>query len=721
MSVKDEILSEIIDLLPEFRGKEQELKDIIDKLLQSQPKIEMDSEFKEKLRKKVVEEAKKKKKIVPFYKKLYFIVPSGVSVAAVLLFAVLIFFNPTIKSAVDESDIPPVLETESVDQTEATQEDTFFSDSDGIIEDINTVTNTQESNNTDINPEGAPGNEGTTPLVSQEQDLREDLLRLESEVAELLDYEAPIETKELYDISESRDEAYPLQRASELYSGDTERFELESNEMSFGFAPEPEVLEEPSVYPDSRYNTEEYTRIYENDFLTAINDPVSTFSIDVDTASYSNTRRYLNQGYLPPADAVRIEELVNYFDFGYPEVESEHPFDFNTALSTCPWNEDNMLLYVGVQGERKAFEELPPNNLVFLLDVSGSMSDANKLPLLKQSLQLLTKQLRPQDRVSIVVYAGAAGVVLSPTAGNDTKTIIAAFDVLEAGGSTAGGEGIELAYALAEENFMESGNNRIIVATDGDFNVGPSSTSETTRLIEEKRDNGIFLTVLGFGMGNYKDSRMEQMADNGNGNYAYIDNIMEAKKVLVQEISSTLFTIASDVKIQIEFNPNYVQEYRLIGYENRVMANQDFSDDTKDAGELGAGHTVTAIYEIVPANDRSSSADELRYQSSELNDTAATSGEIMTIKFRYKDPGDTVSTLIEEPVQFDIVDFNSLDDSFRFAAAVAQWGMLLRGSQYLGTSTYESVLEIARDSDSYDPYGLKSEFINLVELSQYLQ
>ena len=362
----------------------------------------------------------------------------------------------------------------------------------------------------------------------------------------------------------------------------------------------------PFVDNQSRgeFNTEEYGRITENDFLEAVNHPLSTFSIDVDTASYSNVRRFLNQGQLPPADAVRIEELINYFKYDYPQPEGDHPFSITTELATCPWEPAHKLIHIGLQGKRIPLANAPANNLVFLIDTSGSMDEPDKLPLLKSAFKLLTDQLREQDHVAIVVYAGAAGLVLPATSGSDKKTILSAIDKLEAGGSTAGGAGINLAYEVARRSFIPTANNRVILATDGDFNVGVSSDGELLRLIERERESGVFLTVLGFGTGNIKDSKMELLADQGNANYAYVDTIREARKVLVSELGGTLNTIAKDVKIQVEFNPANVQAYRLIGYENRLMRAEEFNDDKKDAGELGAGHSVTALYEIIPVGAR---------------------------------------------------------------------------------------------------------------------
>jgi len=484
----------------------------------------------------------------------------------------------------------------------------------------------------------------------------------------------------------------------------------------------PQVASAFQQYPQY-WNTEEYDRIYENSFLLALDNPLSTFSIDVDTASYSNIRRFINSNQFPYKDAVRIEEMINYFSYDYPLPRDNHPFSIYTEISTCPWNDAHRLIHIGLQGRKLESRELPPSNLVFLLDVSGSMSPASKLPLLQQAFKLLVKELGANDRISIVVYAGAAGLVLPSTEATNKDAIIGAIDRLNAGGSTAGGAGIKLAYKVAEENFIQEGNNRIILATDGDFNVGVSSTSELVRMIEDYRKKGIFLTILGFGMGNYKDGRMEQLADKGNGNYYYIDNLMEAKKVFVNDMRGTLFTIAKDVKLQIEFNPAKVKAYRLIGYENRLLNKEDFADDTKDAGELGAGHTVTALYEIIPygSEEEIPGVEDLKYQDNRISPKAFKSKEIMTLKLRYKKPDGKKSKLIVHPLKDRDISLARTSESFKFSAAVAAFGMLLHDSEFKGDSTYKSVLNLARDGKGKDAFGYRSEFIQLVAKCSLLE
>lgn len=469
-------------------------------------------------------------------------------------------------------------------------------------------------------------------------------------------------------------------------------------------------------YPPSQ-NTEEYKRNVDNKFQDALSSPVSTFAIDVDTASYSNLRRFVNAGKLPPPDSVRTEEWLNYFTYDYPQPTGREPFSLTTEVGPSPWNSGRQLVMLGLQGKVLKPEELPPANLVFLIDVSGSMADTNKLPLLKTAFKLLVKQLREEDTVAIVVYAGQAGVVLEPTRGSDKEKIIAVIDGLRAGGSTAGGDGIKLAYRLAKENFRQASNNRVILATDGDFNVGVASEGELTRLIEERRDDGIFLNVLGFGTGNIKDNKMEALADKGNGVYAYIDNALEAKKVMVSQLAGTLYTIAKDVKLQVEFNPSKVKSYRLIGYENRVLDKQDFNNDKADAGDMGAGHSVTAIYEIIPVDSPESAGtvDPLVYQQS----VVVPHEDLLQVKVRYKEPGEETSRLVTKRVgskQQEQVQ----SDNFRFAAAVAEYALLLHQSPYRGAASFQQVLELARGAVGKDAGGYRSEFIKLVEVSELL-
>ena len=460
------------------------------------------------------------------------------------------------------------------------------------------------------------------------------------------------------------------------------------------------------------WNTEEYSHIEDNRFLSVASAPLSTLSVDVDRASYTNVRRHIHSGTMPPKDAVRIEEMLNYFPYAYVEPSGKQPVSITTDVTAAPWNTTHRIVRVGLQTKRIRTRDLPPSNLVFLLDVSGSMMPANKLPLVKQAFRLLVNELREEDRVAIVVYAGSAGLVLPSTPASDKVHILDAIERLEAGGSTAGGAGIRLAYDVAKQNFLPEGNNRVIWATDGDFNVGVSSTSELVRLVEERRAEGTALTVLGFGMGNLKDGRLEQIADKGNGNYAYVDDLLEARKVFVHEMGATLLTVAKDVKLQIEFNPRTVQAYRLIGYENRLLRNEDFVDDTKDAGEMGAGHSVTALYEIIPVGVKVDvnvgTTAALRYQQAAR--PHGKSKELLFVNVRYKPPTDSVSRLLQQPV-FDSDAAPSRD--LRFALSVAGYGMLLRDSEHKGKLTYDDVLALARDAAGDDRY--RADFIELVE------
>ncbi len=471
------------------------------------------------------------------------------------------------------------------------------------------------------------------------------------------------------------------------------------------------------------FNTEAYASLTDNPFLAALENPLSTFSIDVDTASYANVRRFLTENQLPPPDAVRIEEMINYFSYNYPQPKGSVPFSVNVEIAGCPWNEGHRLVRVGLKGREIARDKRPPSNLVFLIDVSGSMDEPNKLPLLKESLKLLTRQLNENDHVSIVVYAGAAGMVLPETSGSNKATILRALDRLQAGGSTHGSAGIQLAYETASENFIEGGVNRVILCTDGDFNVGVTSQGDLTRLIQEKAQSKIFLSVLGFGMGNYKDSTMEALADKGNGNYAYIDSLNEGRKVLVEQMSGTLVTIAKDVKIQIEFNPAQVNSYRLIGYENRLLAKEDFNNDKKDAGEIGAGHTVTALYEVVPAGmtpEETPGVDPLKYQRPARPPVVSDSDEMLTLKLRYKQPDGDTSRLLTTPVKDSDKSYARASTDFKFAAAVAEFGMLLRHSPYCGDATMDSAREHAKSGLGNDPEGYRAEFLTLVETASRL-
>ena len=470
--------------------------------------------------------------------------------------------------------------------------------------------------------------------------------------------------------------------------------------------------------PPPNWNRESYNAIKENGFINAGRDPLSTFSIDVDTASYANVRRFVTGGSLPPMGAVRIEEMVNYFSYDYPKPKAREPFALSAEIGTSPFHHNYKLARIGLAAKDLTKEQLPASNLVFLIDVSGSMQDANKLPLLKQALSLLVRQLGSRDRVAMVVYAGADRIVLLPTGGDRQQEILAAINQLQAGGSTHASSGIRTAYDLTRRSFIKGGNNRVILASDGDFNVGVTSRDELTRLIEEERKAGVYLTVLGFGMGNYHDDTMEVLADKGNGNYAYIDSLLEAKKVLVKEMSGTLFALANDVKIQVEFNPARVGAYRLIGYENRALADEDFKDDSKDAGEIGVGHRVTALYELIPAGHSSiPQLDPLKYQSNEPATAPSRSGEWMTVKLRYKPQGEKNSTQMNLAVRESDKEPSA---DFRFASAVAGYGMLLTHSEHLGEFSWQRCLEMARSGRGSDEEGYRAEFYRLVEASELL-
>jgi Ca-activated chloride channel homolog len=468
---------------------------------------------------------------------------------------------------------------------------------------------------------------------------------------------------------------------------------------------------------------ESYKTINENGFNDVKSNPLSTFSVDVDAASYSNVRRFINNGQLPPVDAVRIEEMINYFKYDLQGPTGKQPVAIHTELSSAPWNEKHRLLRIALKAKTIDMDKLPPSNLVFLIDVSGSMADANKLSLVKASMKMLVEQLRAKDKVAMVTYAGQAGVALNSTAGNEKTIIDNAIDQLNANGSTAGGEGIKMAYRIAKENFMDEGNNRIIMATDGDFNVGPNSDEDMEQLIIKERESKVAISIMGYGMGNLKDSKMETLADKGNGNYAYIDNITEARKAFVTEFAGTLYTVAKDVKLQIEFNPTKVQAYRLLGYEDRMLNKEDFNNDKKDAGDMGSGHTVTALYEIVPAgikDDYTLSVDPLKYQKNDAPVSNSGSDEMMTIKFRYKLNDSASSKKSMVTVNDQPVAFNTASDDFRFATAVAEFGMLLRNSEFKQQSTFKQAINIAKAAKGTDPDGYRSEFVRLAESAALL-
>lgn len=479
------------------------------------------------------------------------------------------------------------------------------------------------------------------------------------------------------------------------------------------------------VFPEEvEFNTEEYNSIKENSYKSTVSDPLSTFSIDVDTACYTNLRRMINDSFEYgydlniPQDYIRIEEILNYFSYDYPQPNEGEPFSVTTEIADCPWNDETKLMRIGLHSKDIDLSERPPMNLVFLIDVSGSMFSEEKLPLVQKSFSMLTENLTAKDRVSIVTYAGSDSVVIDGADGNDKQAVLDAIASLEAGGSTAGADGIKTAYKIAKKHFIDGGNNRIILATDGDLNVGISSESELTKLVEEKRETGVYLSVLGFGTGNYKDNKMEALADNGNGNYSYIDSEREAKRVLVEEMSGTLFTAAKDVKIQVEFNPAYIKGYRLVGYENRALANEDFEDDTKDSGEIGAGHSVTALYELV-FNDSPMefSSSELKYRDEAKG---IENGEFLTTSIRYKEPDGNESKLLVYPVTEANVDSSAMSPDMNFAAAAAEFGLVLRDSEYKGTATFDSILSLL-DNYNYSDDEYKAEFRELVKKAQYLK
>ncbi len=514
-----------------------------------------------------------------------------------------------------------------------------------------------------------------------------------------------------YKTSETQDVAYSRSNSNSMMMSN-------STAMNSPSAPMMEAQKQVESY-DAKTNGERYAEISENPFLETSRAPLSTFSIDVDTASYANVRRHLNEGQMPPKDAVRIEELINYFEYDYPQPVGNVPFSVNTEVATAPWNAKHKIVSIGLQGKKVALEDAPPSNLVFLVDVSGSMNTPDRLPLVKQGLKFLAQQLSAKDRVAIVVYAGKSGLVLPST--NDRREILDALDSLESGGSTNGGQGIQLAYKVALDNFIQGGNNRVVLATDGDFNVGLTSDNELVQLVENKRRSGIFLSVLGFGTGNTNDSMMEKLADKGNGNYAYIDSQSEARKALGEQVAGTLYTIAKDVKIQVEFNPTKIAGYRLIGYENRLLANRDFNDDRKDAGEIGAGHSVTALYEIVPAGQAvENDGIELKYSKVEPSESNF-NDELLTVKLRYKEPNETQSKLLIQGLLDRGNSIENATDNLRFATAVAEFGMLLRDSRYKGSANFNNVSSLAGNSMGSDLKSYRSDFLDLIRKANRLR
>lgn len=500
-----------------------------------------------------------------------------------------------------------------------------------------------------------------------------------------------------------------------------ETYQIVRKERSLNYSPYHPWQAKPAQDHPHNLSTEDYSPIVENNERQVLDYPTSTFSIDVDRASYSNVRRFLEMDQQPPIDAVRIEELINYFEYDYPEPKpNAHPISVYTEISDCPWNSDRKLLHIGLKGRTYQPKEVPPSNLVFLMDISGSMGSPNKLPLAIKSLKMLVEKMQAEDRIAIVVYAGAAGLVLPSTAGSEKERILQAIGKLKSGGSTAGGAGIKLAYKVAQEAFIKGGNNRIILTTDGDFNVGVSSDGALYRLIEEKRASGVYLTVLGFGMGNLKDNKMELLADHGNGNYAYIDNEEEARRTLVEAMNSTLHAIAKDVKIQLEFNPAVVRSYRLVGYENRMLEKSDFENDQKDAGEMGAGHTVTALYELEmrPAKKR---ASDLRYQEPDLTRLARKEKEVGYFKLRYKLPEAEDSKLIDQPITNEVKPLDKASTDFRFAAAVAAFGLQLRGSVRNEEMGHEQLLTLAETVVDENDNKYRKEFLEMVRLAAELK
>ncbi|MGL1890636.1 MAG: von Willebrand factor type A domain-containing protein [Spirochaetaceae bacterium] len=672
---------------------------MINKLKDNKPQIDIDDKFKTELKDNLISKASKmhkKRKVIAFHPiPAYFSVGIAAALVIFLTFPGIEKEETLLKSDSEiiyefMEEAPVIKEIEAIPETETVYQSKDESPVDKEIKLVLEKTIEYDL----IDEEEAPSYEDVELLSS-----------MDAEVSKLYQ---PVSKKEMAEFNKSGSIQPSIMGSAETKWG----FSLDNvnqGDLSLGYVNNVES------------NTEEYTKIVENRFLSAIETPLSTFSIDVDTASYANVRRYINSNSLPPKDSVRIEEMINYFNYDYPVPTNEKPFSIYTEISSAPWNSENHLVHIGIQGKDIPKESLPPSNIVFLIDVSGSMANDNKLGLLVKSVDLMLENFTNKDRIAVVAYAGAAGVVLPSTSGDRSEVILESFQRLSAGGSTAGAQGIELAYNIAMENFIPDGNNRVIIATDGDFNVGSSSTGDLTRLIEEKRDSGVFLTVLGFGMGNYKDSRMESLADSGNGNYAYIDSLLEAQKVLVQDIKKTLFVIAKDVKIQVEFNPAIVSEYRLIGYETRLLEDRDFTDDKVDAGDIGSGHTVTALYEVSLVKGDDKTEDNLRYQDTTINSTGKTSGEILTLSIRYKEPKEDISNLIRVQVESKIKTLENSSNNFKLSAAVAGYGQLLRGSEYIKNYGYDDVISMTKDTLEDDEFGYRSEFYTLLRKVKLLK
>ena len=700
----EQIIRELLEIDPSLRGQEALMKKTIEKLLGERPDTGFDEVYQAELKAELLKQFSKKEAFKKPLKKVYW----GLAATLIVGVVALSLWFATGKDP--GFSLLPVQENASA--TVGEREPVPAEELDKPV----------KENRDPASLEPPP------PLETKRSDSNR---KMSGEKSAVEDERTPVEKKAQEAPTGSiRDKLNRTAKAEETTGKGVEGGVVGGVlDMAFHSEPISETLEKKAFVPRrneekrvevDRFNTEGYATVRENDFLPAIDNPLSTFSIDVDTASYANIRRFLNQNRLPPMDAVRIEELINYFDYDYKLPEGEVPFAVHREICAAPWEPEHKLVMVALQGRDLVKEKLPPSNLVFLLDVSGSMDEPNKLPLLKESFKMLVRQLGNKDRVAIVVYAGAAGLVLPSTSAGDKDAIIAALDRLQAGGSTAGGAGIQLAYQVAMENYIKGGNNRVILATDGDFNIGASSDAEMERLIEEKRRHGVFLSVLGFGMGNYKDAKMEILADKGNGNYAYIDSLIEAQKVLTHDIRKTLFTIAKDVKIQLEFNPARVGSYRLIGYENRLLKKEDFRDDQKDAGEIGAGHSVTVFYEIIPADAEQKNGESLKYQDTRLKDSARDSRELLTVRVRYKEPDGEQAMEISETLLDQVHKISAVSKEMQFASAVAEFGMLLRDSRYKGRASFEKLIERARSSLGRDLHGYRHEFVRLAEIASIL-